>query len=132
MTDPKPPGELTPERTLTESEYHKHADELMDYLVDTMEGIGEEVELAGFDVVYASGVLNLSLGDHGTYVINKQPPNKQIWLSSPVSGPKRFDYSPLAKSWICLRTTEDILDLLSKELSALLQRPLKFAYVYDM
>ena len=28
----------------------------------------------------------------GTYVLNKQPPNKQIWLSSPISGPKRFDW----------------------------------------
>lgn len=25
-------------------------------------------------------------------MLNKQPPNKQIWLSSPVSGPKRYDY----------------------------------------
>lgn len=25
-------------------------------------------------------------------MINKQRPNKQIWLSSPVSGPKRFDF----------------------------------------
>jgi len=32
-----------------------------------------------------SGVLTLDLGSHGTYVLNKQPPNKQIWLSSPVS-----------------------------------------------
>lgn len=31
-----------------------------------------------------SGVLTVKLGDKGTYVINKQPPNKQIWLSSPV------------------------------------------------
>ena len=31
-----------------------------------------------------SGVLTLTLGDNGTYVINKQPPNKQIWLSSPL------------------------------------------------
>lgn len=31
-----------------------------------------------------SGVLTLKLGLHGTYVINKQPPNKQIWLSSPL------------------------------------------------
>jgi frataxin len=28
----------------------------------------------------------------GVYVLNKQPPNKQIWLSSPISGPKRFDF----------------------------------------
>lgn len=31
-----------------------------------------------------NGVLNLALGDKGTYVVNKQPPNKQIWLSSPI------------------------------------------------
>ena len=35
------------------------------------------------------GVLTLNLGSHGTYVINKQAPNKQIWVSSPVSGPVR-------------------------------------------
>lgn len=38
------------------------------------------------------GVLTVSLGsNYGTYVINRQSPNKQIWLSSPVSGPKRYD-----------------------------------------
>jgi frataxin len=30
----------------------------------------------------------------GTFVINKQPPNQQIWISSPLSGPARFGYSP--------------------------------------
>lgn len=32
-----------------------------------------------------SGVLTIRLGgDMGTYVLNKQAPNKQLWLSSPV------------------------------------------------
>lgn len=39
-----------------------------------------------------SGVLTLAFPPIGTYVLNKQPPNKQIWLSSPKSGPKRYDY----------------------------------------
>ena len=26
----------------------------------------------------------MKLGDKGTYVINKQAPNQQIWMSSPV------------------------------------------------
>lgn len=39
-----------------------------------------------------SGVLSLTFPPIGTYVLNKQPPNKQIWLSSPKSGPKRYDY----------------------------------------
>lgn len=30
-------------------------------------------------------------------MLNKQPPNRQIWLSSPVSGPKRFDWVVLAE-----------------------------------
>lgn len=25
-------------------------------------------------------------------MLNKQPPNKQIWISSPISGPKRYDW----------------------------------------
>lgn len=37
-------------------------------------------------------MLSLKFPPHGTYVLNKQPANKQIWLSSPVSGPKRYDY----------------------------------------
>uniref|UniRef100_A0A914RUA2 Frataxin n=1 Tax=Parascaris equorum TaxID=6256 RepID=A0A914RUA2_PAREQ len=36
------------------------------------------------------GVITAKVGrDKGTYVINKQTPNRQIWLSSPISGPKR-------------------------------------------
>lgn len=37
------------------------------------------------------GVLTVRLGSLGTYVINKQTPNRQIWASSPVSGPVRYD-----------------------------------------
>ncbi|CAI5488653.1 unnamed protein product [Closterium sp. Naga37s-1] len=40
------------------------------------------------------GVLTLRLGQHGIFVINKQAPNRQIWLSSPQSGPARFDWLP--------------------------------------
>lgn len=40
------------------------------------------------------GVLTLRLGDLGTYVINKQTPNRQIWMSSPLSGPVRYDWGP--------------------------------------
>lgn len=36
--------------------------------------------------------MNILIPEVGTYVINKQPPNKQIWLSSPKTGPKRYDY----------------------------------------
>jgi frataxin len=42
--------------------------------------------------------LTVKLGDKGTYVVNKQPPNKQIWLSSPIrfvsSLPIAYQVSP--------------------------------------
>jgi len=38
--------------------------------------------------------MTLTIPPHGTYVINKQPPNHQIWVSSPISGPARFSMSP--------------------------------------
>lgn len=41
--------------------------------------------------VLQSGVLTLNVGEHGTYVINKQPPNKQIWLSSPIRHVPSFE-----------------------------------------
>ena len=63
----------------------------------------------------------------GTYVINKQPPNKQIWLSSPKTGPKRYDYVILGDGqhekqdtamgdWIYLRDGSTLNDLLLEEI----------------
>jgi len=36
--------------------------------------------------------LNINLGKHGFWVINKQAPNQQIWWSSPISGPRRYEH----------------------------------------
>lgn len=68
------------------------------------------------------------MGSKGTYVLNKQPPNKQIWLSSPFSGPKRYDWVLLGESmhqkegggtghWVYLRDESSLEGLLKKELS---------------
>jgi frataxin len=37
-----------------------------------------------YETNYEDGVLSVKLGPHGTFVINKQTPNRQIWWSSPV------------------------------------------------
>ncbi|KAG7157591.1 Frataxin-like, partial [Homarus americanus] len=63
-----------------------------------------------------SGVLTLKLGSFGTYVINKQTPNKQIWLSSPVSGPKRYDF--VDGVWVYKHSGVTLHHLLSQELSS--------------
>lgn len=63
----------------------------------------------------------------GTYVVNKQPPNKQIWLSSPKSGPKRYDWVAVGEGqgdkqetaegdWVYLRDRSTLTKLFLDEL----------------
>ena len=57
------------------------------------------------EVVFASGVLTMCLPPHGTWVLNKQTPNQQIWWSSPISGPRRYEYD--GKEWVYTRASEE-------------------------
>ncbi|KAI5063575.1 hypothetical protein GOP47_0022122 [Adiantum capillus-veneris] len=100
---------------LDEREFHKLADELLHHLQERFDELGEECDIDGFDIDYAEGVLTIKLGASCTYVINKQTPNRQIWLSSPVSGPARFDWDTKEQRWIYRRTKAELFGLLEKE-----------------
>ncbi len=45
-------------------------------------------------ILHIKGILTIDLNSikKGVWVINKQTPNRQIWWSSPISGPRRYDY----------------------------------------
>jgi len=104
-------------------EYHVKADHTMEELLETIETLVEDSEDPTYEVDYHSGVLTLKLGSNGTYVINKQPPNKQIWLSSPRSGPKRYDLAEDAGEWIYSRDGVSLHRLLTEELSDVFSQP---------
>jgi frataxin len=59
------------------------------------------------DIAYSQGVLNIKLGGAGTWVINKQTPNRQLWWSSPMSGPQRYELDAFHSS----KDTESLLSL---------------------
>lgn len=64
------------------------------------------------DVDESSGIVSISyIG--GTYIINRQSAVKQVWLSSPISGPHHF--SLIKDRWVS-RNDLDLLDILQKEL----------------
>ncbi|KAM4576117.1 frataxin, mitochondrial isoform 2-T2 [Odontesthes bonariensis] len=117
-------GEVTPvqKSELSEAVYEKLADETLDGLTGYFEDLTDEVFTgADYDVVFSSGVLTVKIGrDHGTYVINKQTPNKQIWLSSPSSGPKRYDWT--GERWVYIHDGIGLHQLLSKEFSIIFNR----------
>ena len=95
-------------------DYHNVADETVDSIQDAVDDFledhydadaaekGEDVP----EVNYSSGVMTLSLPPHGTWIINKQTPNQQLWWSSPISGPKRYEYDEKRKNWVCSRVLD--------------------------
>ncbi|KAF8226067.1 Frataxin [Tricholoma matsutake] len=97
--------------------YHALSDATMDNLLESLESLLDDLGNPTYELEYHSGVLTLVLGEKGTYVINKQPPNKQIWLSSPFSGPKRYDYSQANNNWFYSRDGSTLGDLLNDELT---------------
>ncbi|XP_072715044.1 frataxin, mitochondrial isoform X2 [Ciconia boyciana] len=78
-------GTLNDTSSLDETTYEKLAEETLDSLADFFEDLTDKpFTPEDYDVSLGSGVLTVKLGgDMGTYVINKQTPNRQIWLSSP-------------------------------------------------
>ncbi|KAJ5297442.1 hypothetical protein PENANT_c005G03254 [Penicillium antarcticum] len=120
---------ITEPSPLTAEEYYEYSEHYFNVLLAEVEKSQEE----GSDVEaeYSAGVLNISVPAIGTYVLNKQPPNKQIWLSSPISGPKRYDWivegdymhekqdsRPFVNGqWIYLRDGSNLTDLLNSELT---------------
>ncbi|KAK8248403.1 frataxin [Phyllosticta capitalensis] len=110
---------------LTNEQYHELADEYLEALLVKLEEKSDAGE--GVEVEYSGGVLTVDKPGVGTYVLNKQPPNKQIWLSSPITGPKRFDWLVQGEGqtqkegagvgeWVYLRDGSVLTDLLRKEL----------------
>ncbi|KAI9029913.1 hypothetical protein CLU79DRAFT_733125 [Phycomyces nitens] len=107
---------------LTPEDYHKVADKTFDSMVERLETIGDEIDMDEYDIEYSQGVMTLKLGEHGTYVLNKQPPNRQIWFSSPKSGPKRFDYDLKSGKWFYPRDNHTLNELFNEELSEILKQ----------
>ncbi|GMG98645.1 hypothetical protein Nepgr_000485 [Nepenthes gracilis] len=121
------PGAIDYCSLLLEDEFHKLADSTIHDLLEKLEEYGDGIQTDGFDIDYGNGVLTLKLGDLGTYVLNKQTPNRQIWLSSPVSGPSRFDWDPNAQAWIYRRNNGNLLRILESELERLCGEPVNLS-----
>lgn len=104
---------------ITLNAYHEASDNKLEELNEKLEATLENKYDQGADVSLNNGVLTVVVDNQNTYVINKQTPNKQIWLSSPLSGPKRFDF--IGGRWVDRISQTELNDLLSRELSQLLK-----------
>lgn len=101
-------------------------DETLEALYDYFEELVEDCgHLQSADVTYGDGVLTINFGKpYGTYVINRQTPNQQIWLSSPISGPKRYDL--MSGQWIYKHDGVPLHKLLDTEVSQIVKKSVDF------
>jgi len=106
--------------------YHHVADETLDTLQEELEAVLDECGPDGADLEFGQGVMTLRLGEAGTYVINKQAPNREIWMSSPISGPVRYGYHH--GQWVYKRDGHILHDRLEAEISKLLQTSIKLSH----
>ena len=106
-----------PAPPLAEAAFHELADAALARAETGAAALEDTV--AGADVSLASGVLTLRVGAAGTFVLNKQTPTRQIWWSSPVSGPLRFEYDAARGAWVGARDGVELFARLAAELKKL-------------
>ena len=97
-------------------DYVALADECLDTILEKADELSDERD--DVEVELSSGVLTLKIAETGTWVLNKQVPNKQIWLSSPVSGPCRYEYD--GEKWTHTRDGSSLAELLERELGLIM------------
>ncbi|KAM7094108.1 frataxin, mitochondrial isoform 7-T7 [Molossus nigricans] len=114
-------GTLGNASSLDDTTYERLAGETLDSLAEFFEDLADKpYTCEDYDVSFGNGVLTIKLGgDLGTYVINKQTPNKQIWLSSPSSGPKRYNWT--GKNWVYAHDGVSLHELLATEMTKALK-----------
>eukprot|EP01062_Namystynia_karyoxenos_P084340 TRINITY_DN9898_c0_g2_i1.p2 TRINITY_DN9898_c0_g2~~TRINITY_DN9898_c0_g2_i1.p2 ORF type:complete len:207 (+),score=73.91 TRINITY_DN9898_c0_g2_i1:91-621(+) len=97
----------------------------------TIDAVSENVDALDSelvdDVLHDDGVLQIKTTDGRVWLLSRQAPKQQLWLSSPVSGPHHFNLVPLQSGGVAWQadTGVEFAPLLQKELGEALQAELE-------
>jgi frataxin len=64
---------------------------------DRLASIAEQYEDREMDISHSHNILSVRARNR-TIVVNTQTPNRQLWYSSPISGPQRYNWQ--AEKWM--------------------------------
>eukprot|EP00304_Pavlova_gyrans_P012114 CAMPEP_0206052504 /NCGR_PEP_ID=MMETSP1466-20131121/33914_1 /ASSEMBLY_ACC=CAM_ASM_001126 /TAXON_ID=44452 /ORGANISM="Pavlova gyrans, Strain CCMP608" /LENGTH=166 /DNA_ID=CAMNT_0053427659 /DNA_START=1 /DNA_END=501 /DNA_ORIENTATION=+ len=123
LSVPAPSGPIS---NLDPNVYHRVAGRTLEHIQECLEAYVDDSD-DDSDVDFSGDVLNYEVDGRGTFVLNKQGPNKQIWLSSPLTGPMRFDLCLEAADWLRTRDHKPLGDILAADIEQLAGRPITFA-----
>lgn len=107
----------------SDNAYNEESDNFLQAIEEAMSEYEEKDDGVVEDVDFQSSVLNIQT-HKGTFILNKQAPKLQLWLSSPISGPTHYDRvkgtaeDPEKIWWKCDRQGHSLEELLGKELGS--------------
>mmetsp|Transcript_16049 Transcript_16049/g.52284 ORF Transcript_16049/g.52284 Transcript_16049/m.52284 type:complete len:158 (+) Transcript_16049:17-490(+) len=116
--------------TITLDTYHVVSARTLDGVLESLEDLADSAPDTQIEVECAADVLNLGVGAH-SFVLNKQAPNLQLWLSSPVRGPLRYDFDTATARWISTRDAHPMLPALAGDIRQLCGREPAFGDVEE-
>ncbi|KAG9390788.1 Frataxin [Carpediemonas membranifera] len=118
VTHTAPPDTAATAETLPENVFTSISEDWLDALTCWLEDNDPGFE----EIEYHDGVLTFKIPDGMTFVVNRQTPNRELWLSSPVRGPSHFQlYSVDGRpEWIESKTGSNLHAVLEEDVSKLL------------
>ncbi len=104
---------------VSDNNFETHAENALQAVFEQVDGaLGDQLE-----VDLDGGILSIELASGGQYIINKQAPNRELWMSSPVSGAKHFYFDEETENWVGTRSDGIFFDILSDELTQISGQP---------
>lgn len=108
-------------KTINVSDYYEVCEKTLEIIQDRLEE--SDMNKSNVEVNLISGNLKFAVGTKN-FVLNKQTPTRQLWLSSPVSGPHKYDFDVEKKRWVSKGDTLE--NLLSIQISDLCGKKIEF------
>lgn len=117
---------------MDESRFSTLADETLMRLFDALDAVAGD----SLEVDLEEGALVIELESGARYLINKHAPDRQIWLSSPLSGGRHFYYEEASGRWLDTRSGEGgeggtLEEMLAREIGPLVGTILGLDSPYD-
>jgi CyaY protein len=95
---------------LEESDFHERVDAMLTSIENALEAADADI-----DSEINSGILTLEFSDRSKVIINRQTPNREIWVAAKSGG---FHFFFDGAAWRDTRSNESLESLLSRVISA--------------
>jgi len=94
---------------MTESDFHRAVEAILERIESSLE---DEEDL---DVQMEAGVLTVECADGSRVIVNRQTPNREIWVAARSGG---FHYAHRDGEWRDTRTSEELFASLARLIEA--------------